>query len=392
MHHTNKKKWKNMNFRDRVRGAIAGACIGDALGAPTERFSTVEILDRFGGYVESVAPPFYPDYETKRPLAPYYKGDGHITDDSMMIESLISVYTEVRDHLDAFTFSENIIPELIEKKRYIPELQKDDLLIHRLFFAEKWLVHRLFYGHVDPREAGVGNIVNCGAAMYMAPVGVINAGNPMGAYQEAIEISGAHQSSFGREAAGAFAAPVAQAFVSGTTPLDVAEVAIELSHDGTKSALEAVVKAAKGVKNWKEAIPVLRKAFTPFDTMAEEYREPHLDSRKPSRRLSIEEYPIAIGMLIAGGGRYRESVLGGVNYGRDADSIASMAGAMAGAMNGIDEIPVDWMTEVERESKRDFNKLSDELFDVAIHINELDKSRHSLVKAKQAEIFSTVEG
>ncbi|MGW1619192.1 hypothetical protein, partial [Streptomyces sp. NPDC002172] len=31
--------------------------------------------------------------------------------------------------------------------------------------AEKWLAARLHYGHVDPREAGVGNIVNCGAAM-----------------------------------------------------------------------------------------------------------------------------------------------------------------------------------------------------------------------------------
>ena len=49
---------------------------------------------------------------------------------------------------------------------------------------------RLHYGHVDPREAGVGNIVNCGAAMYMAPVGIANAGDPDGAYAEAIDIAG----------------------------------------------------------------------------------------------------------------------------------------------------------------------------------------------------------
>ena len=379
-----------MDFREKVRGSIAGACIGDALGAPTERFSTSEIQNRFGGFVEDIAPPFYSDYENQRPLAPYYKGDGHITDDSMMIESLISVYTQVLDHLDAFTFSDHIIPELIEKKRYIPELQKEDLLIHRLFFAEKWLVHRLFYGHVDPREAGVGNIVNCGAAMYMAPVGIVNAGNPVGAYQEAIEISGAHQSSFGREAAGAFAAAVAQSFVPQTTAKDIAEVAIELSHDGTKAALKAVAVASKKAHDWKDAISILRDAFKPFDTMADAYREPHLDSRKPSRRLSIEEFPIAIGMLLVAKGSYRESVLGGVNYGRDADSIASMAGAIAGAMNGVASIPSDWFSTVEKESKRDFNQISDSLVDVSLKIQEQDKQRVSKVASIQSQIFLNV--
>ena len=84
-----------------------------------------------------------------------------------------------------------------------------------MFLAEKWLVARLHYGHVDPREAGVGNIVNCGAAMYMAPVGIVNAGDPAGAYAEAIELAGAHQSSYGREAAGVFAAAVAAAMRPG---------------------------------------------------------------------------------------------------------------------------------------------------------------------------------
>lgn len=379
-----------INFRERVHGCIAGACIGDALGAPTERFSTEEIKERFGGFVLDIAPPFYADYKNHRPLSPFYKGDGHITDDSMMIESLISVYGSVGDHLDAYLFADGIIPELIEKKRYIPELQCEDLLIHRLFFAEKWLVHRLFYGHVDPREAGVGNIVNCGAAMYMAPVGVVNAGNPVAAYQEAIEISGAHQSSFGREAAGAFAACVAQSFVDGTTPIEIAEVAIELSHDGTKAALIDVVKAAKELSDWRTAIPKLRESFARFDTMADLYREPHLDSRKPSRRLSIEEFPIAIGMLIVAGGKYSDSVLGGVNYGRDADSIASMAGAMAGAMNGIDSIPSEWLETVERKSKRDFSQIADELVEVTYKIQIEDKKRAQRIQDTQMAIFSNL--
>lgn len=374
-------------LEDKAVGVIAGAAIGDALGGSTERFSVEEIQERFGGFVEGVEPPFHIDYAQARPLAPYYKGDGHITDDSMMTESLVSVYEQVRDHLDAFTFAEHIIPELIVKTRYVPELQEETLLIHRLFFAEKWLVQRLHLGHVDPREAGVGNIVNCGAAMYMAPVGVVNAGDPVTAYKEAIEIAGAHQSSFGREAAGVFAACVAQAMTPGTTVDEINDVAVELANDGTKKAIIAMVKAAKELSSWRVGLRQLRDAFRPFDTMADNYIEPGLDARKPSRILAIEELPLAIAMVTVSKGDYRESVLGGVNYGRDSDSIATMAGAITGALHGASCIPSDWREIVERESKRDFSVTGELIARIAREIKDKDLTRAQKVRENQSSIF-----
>ena len=250
-------------LQEKAIGVIAGAAVGDALGGSTEGFSVADIKARFGGYVEKIEGPFHPDYAAARPIAPFYKGDGHITDDTMMVESLISVYEQTRDHLDAFSFARLIIPELIEKNRYIPEMQREALLIHRLYFAEKWLVQRLHLGKVDPREAGVGNMVNCGAAMYMAPVGIVNAGNPHNAYREAIEISGAHQSSFGREAAGVFAAAIAQAMIPRTTVDEIMDVAIDLANDGTRQAIIASIKAAKSISTWRDNLHVLRSAFAP---------------------------------------------------------------------------------------------------------------------------------
>ena len=70
------------------------------------------------------------------------------------------------------------MPAIVDEATWIPELDREDLLYHRLFLAEKWLVLKLRYGHADPRDAGVGNIVNCGAAMYIAPVGIANACAP----------------------------------------------------------------------------------------------------------------------------------------------------------------------------------------------------------------------
>jgi hypothetical protein len=42
---------------------------------------------------------------------------------------------------------------------------------------------RLRLANADPRLGGVGNMVNCGAAMYAAPVGIVNAADPEGAYR-----------------------------------------------------------------------------------------------------------------------------------------------------------------------------------------------------------------
>lgn len=138
------------------------------------------------------------DWRTARPIAPYHKGDGHVTDDTLMTHALVRVYGTVRDHLDAYCVADHLVPELISTPRWIPELEAEALPLQRIFLAEKWIVARLHYGHVDPREAGSGNIVNCGAAMYMAPVGLVNAAHPQAAYDEALDVSGAHQSSYGR--------------------------------------------------------------------------------------------------------------------------------------------------------------------------------------------------
>ncbi len=196
---------------DRAAGCLAGAAVGDALGGATEGWESREIADHYGGFVAGIVPSIRRMKGTEKLFSPFHKGDGHVTDDTLMTRALVNVYTLKRDHLDAFDIEALLVPQLIEDPIWVPELNRDEILYHRLFLAEKWLVLKLKYGHADPREAGNGNIVNCGAAMYIAPVGLANAGDPAGAYAEAVEISGAHQASYGREAAAVLAAAVAEA-------------------------------------------------------------------------------------------------------------------------------------------------------------------------------------
>src|SRR5947207_2872608 len=229
---------------ERAVGCLAGAAVGDALGGATEGWEPTEIHEHFGGWVEGVVESIRRTRKLEKPFSPFHKGDGHVTDDTLMTRVLVRAYELKRDHLDAYDVETLMLPEIVDRTTWIPELGREDLLYHRLFLAEKWLVLKLRYGHADPRDAGVGNIVNCGAAMYIAPVGIANAGAPDGAYAEALDLTAGHQSSYGREAAGVLAAAVAEALRPDATPASVVATALRLAKDATRSAIEAVVDVA----------------------------------------------------------------------------------------------------------------------------------------------------
>ncbi|MGY0023306.1 ADP-ribosylglycohydrolase family protein [Streptomyces sp. YJ-C3] len=366
------------SLEDRTTGALVGAAVGDALGGPVEGWTPEAIAERHGGRVRGIVEPFYKDdWKTARPIAPYHKGDGHVTDDTLMTHALIRVYEKVRDHLDAYAVADHLVPDLITTPRWIPELEAEALPLQRIFLAEKWIVARIHYGHIDPREAGVGNIVNCGAAMYMAPVGAVNAGNPLKAYEEALDVAGAHQSSYGREAAGVFAAAVAAAYKPDATPTTVIDDVLSLAKDGTKAAIEAVCEVASRFDDFEDALQPLREAVTPFDTVGPDYRKPSLGARRPSRLHSIEELPVALGMLLVGRGDFRHTVLGSVNYGRDCDSIATMSGAIVGALYGEGAVPKEWSAEVARASRLDLHAPAAALTRVTreVHVRDLERRR-----------------
>lgn len=368
-------------LQDRVAGVLAGAAVGDALGGATEGWTPEQIEERYEGRVTGIVGPFLADWRTARPIAPYHKGDGHVTDDTLMTHALVQVYDARRAHLDAYNVASDLVPLMIGERRWVPELEDDVLILQRVFLAEKWIVAKLHYGHADPREAGVGNIINCGATMYMAPVGLVNIGDPRAAYAEAIDITGAHQASYGREAAGVFAAAVAAAAAPGATVAAVREAALSVAHDGTAAALRAVLEAvdrylaAGGSDDPRELGRVVRAAVSPFDTVGDAYRAPAMDARLPSRTKSIEELPVALAFVVAHGGDLAASVLEAVNYGRDSDSIAVMAGAICGGLGGRAAVPDEWVSGVTEASRLDLDGVIETMTSVARDVAAADAER-----------------
>jgi hypothetical protein len=87
------------------------------------------------------------------------------------------------------------------------------------------------------------------------------------------------------------------------------------------------------------------------------------------------------------GVEWRDAVLGGVNYGRDSDSIASMAGAIAGAMGGRSAIPSDLAGDVARASRIDLIEPGERLAQVTMDIRDADRSRRAAVDAQFRELI-----
>jgi ADP-ribosylglycohydrolase len=59
-----------------------------------------------------------------------------------------------------------------------------------------------------------------------------------------------------------------------------------------------------------------------------------------------EAVGLAFGLIAAARGKFDDAVLGAVNIGRDTDTIAAIAGAICGALHGINVIPERWINRI----------------------------------------------
>src|SRR5215213_3502939 len=140
----------NNSLQDKFSGCILGGAIGDGLGTSTEGRTPQEIKQRFGGRVENFVPAFGPKPDGR------YKGEGNISDDTLMVLALCRAYLAKDGQLDAHDMATYLLPEIVDKPTWIPEYQRNQPLIERLFYPEKYLLIRLRLATVNPREAGIG--------------------------------------------------------------------------------------------------------------------------------------------------------------------------------------------------------------------------------------------
>ena len=356
------------SLQSRIRAMLHGIALGDALGAPVEKLSAAQIRERYGR-VTSVMTRWHkmdlpPEQRNHR-----VRGDGVVTDDTLMTLALMDVYSEVKRHLDAWDMADGMVRQIAWTPRWIPELQRQAMLIDRLFYPEKWIFQRHQLANCDPRQGGIGNMVNCGAAMYVAPIGAANAADPRAAYDEAIAFAAGHQESYGLEAAGVMAAAVAAAFVPGTTIDAIVDTIIGLAKDGTRAAIADIASIARQLRgsgaDHRTVCDAFHGAIARYSVMGDDVNHSTekigrlTDAYRPSRLQAIEELPLALGFCLFNRGDFRLSIEDGINSGRDTDSIGVMAGAILGALHGEPVIVEADRAQLDRANRLDLAASAD---------------------------------
>ena len=385
------------SLRSRIRGLLHGIALGDAMGAPVEKLSAAQIRERYGR-VTSVMTRWHkmdlpPEQRNHR-----VRGDGIVTDDTMMTLAMMDIYAGVVRHLDAWDMADGMVRQIAWIPRWVPELQREGMLIDRLFYPEKWIFQRHQLANCDPRQGGIGNMVNCGAAMYIAPIGVVNAADPRAAYDEAIAFASGHQESYGLEAAGVMAAAVAAAFVPGATIGDIVETVLGLAKDGTRAAIADIAESARNLRadgaDHATVCRTFHEVIGSYSVMGDDVNHSNekvgrlTDAYRPSRLQAIEELPLALGFCLFNDGDFRLSIEDGINSGRDTDSIGVMAGAILGAMHGEGVIVSGDRAQLDRANRLDLTASADAFTRTVTEILAADRAAAAARDAARADLLT----
>lgn len=288
--------------RQRIRGAVLGQAIGDALGAPTEGMTRAAIREQFGRVTD------------------FLSDDPAGTDDTEYAALTAQILLKYGAEVTALDVAK----------------EWSDALVHQTTpfdgggFSEMDAIHNLAKGLLPPATGSDNHeLWSDGSAMRVAPIGAFSAGDPAEAARLAgidAEVSHARD---GIWCGQAIAAAVASAITaSGWEEVVTAGVNATPPASWSRRMIEKAIKVAGGPGTPEARLDELERRVAIF--------------HYPWADVAPEATALAFGVFVIAEGDYVDSALGGVNIGRDADTIAAMAGAMAGALNGVDAISSQW--------------------------------------------------
>ncbi|MDQ2624173.1 MAG: ADP-ribosylglycohydrolase family protein, partial [Actinomycetota bacterium] len=81
-----------------------------------------------------------------------------------------------------------------------------------------------------------------------------------------------------------------------------------------------------------------------------------------------ESVPAAFGILAAARGDVSQSIIGAINVGNDTDTVATIAGAVAGTLHGMSGVREDWYERVCEVNDLDLADLAERLTALALRV------------------------
>jgi ADP-ribosylglycohydrolase len=337
---TSESPSRHRRTREHFRGCLLGVAVGDALGAPVEFLSLPEIRRRFG-------PGGVRDMEVA------YGRRGAITDDTQM--SLFTADGVIRARSRGRERGIRDRASVIHHAyvRWLWTQGRSSKSSWKREEADGWLfglreLHQLRApGHTclsaleaDFDGPATNDSKGCGGVMRVAPIGMLHDGDAFALARQAAHLTHGHPA--GHLAAGTFAELLDRLFEGDS--LDAA-----LDH-----AIERHVReAGEG-----ETTHALRRAR---ELAATEPPSAELVERLGGGWIAEEALAIGVYCALVHRDDFASGVRLAVNHSGDSDSTGCIAGAILGALNGVDAIPEAWLRELELRDV--ITQVADDLFD-----------------------------
>ena len=289
-------------MKNKYRGCLLGAAIGDALGKQNEGLERGDILKR--GFIT--------DYGKAPAGCPAeYLGVGEYTDDTEQMLLLANSLLECRG-FDGNDFAGRIA-------RWGQDTMENPLRKNLVGPSSSAAILKLISG-TGWRESG-SDIPSCGSAMRVAPIGLFYSDPDVVEEKAALSSLPTHKS----DAAIAGAVAVAVAVRCAVSGMDCHDIIREASKRASKYDSELGEKIEKSYRI---------KDSSPDDAFAE----------LGTSYLVNETVPSAFYCFSRHFDNPEKAITEALNAGGDTDSIACITGAMCGAVHGAGALPDRWVT------------------------------------------------
>ncbi|MFE9249021.1 ADP-ribosylglycohydrolase family protein [Streptomyces sp. NPDC007088] len=321
---------------DRALGAYYGLALGDALGMPTQVMSRADVARVYGHLT---------GFEPARPDNPVSAGmpAGAVTDDTDQAVIVGRLIVEGRGTVDPLRLAE----ELIGWEEDMRAKGSLDLLGP----STKAALEAVARG-VPPKEAGRNGSTN-GAAMRVTPVGIAFDRRPLEPFLDRVVESCqvTHDTTVGIAGAAAVAAAVSTGVAGGSLKEAVA-AAVEAARSGARRGHWIAGADIAARIEWACELAAGLDESTALDRIC---------ALVGTSVASQESVPAAFAVLTLTGGDPWRAALMAANLGGDSDTIAAIAGAVAGSVHGLSALPADAVRTLREVNSLDLEPLATRL-------------------------------
>lgn len=308
----------------RTFGCLAGLAIGDAMGMPTSFLTPAQIQTRYGRITT---------FESPEPGHIYHDGlsAGEVTDDTEQALALVRSFLRHK-RVDPY----DIAAELVDWSRRV-----EGKYVSPLGPSTARALQAIMSG-ASVQEAGRTGDTN-GAAMRIAPLGVIHGLRrsplPEVVRDVALACMPTHGTNVAIASAAAVAWAIAVCYQGVTDPRDVLAAASKAAAEGLQHGVAVVAPSVSIRIDW--SLRALAADEPPEAAVNRLY------DMIGAGVAAAETVPVALGVFLAAKGDPATTIRLATNMGGDCDTIAAIAGAIAGAYAGIEAVPEEWVATVQ---------------------------------------------